>query len=203
MKSRRGWRRCRRTGRSPACATTARAASAWPCSWRTRATPMWRMSQGASMRGRASAIRGFPFTEPPYKAAPIERERRKDGTMKMLRLLPLAAALGLALSGPARAEGLLEMYEQARAYDATWQSAKAQYDANLYRAEQARAGLLPQAGITGGVTRSKIDTDSPVPAVVQDRYFGTQNATIAASQPLYRPANWATWKQALRGGDRG
>jgi outer membrane protein len=118
--------------------------------------------------------------------------------MMMLRLLPLAAAAGLALSGPARAESLLDMYAQARAYDATWQSAKAQYDANLYRAEQARAGLLPQAAITGGVNRSKVDTDSPVSALVQDRFFGTQNATIAASQPLYRPANWATWKQAVQ-----
>jgi outer membrane protein len=118
--------------------------------------------------------------------------------MKMLRLLPLAAAMGLALAGPARAESLLAMYEEARAYDATWQSAKAQYDANLYRAEQARAGLLPQAAINAGASRSKVDTDSSVPAVVQDRYFGTQNATLSASQPLYRPANWATWKQAVQ-----
>lgn len=114
--------------------------------------------------------------------------------MKKLRRLPLAAALGLALAGPAGAESLLEMYEAARAYDATWQSAKAQYDANLFRAEQARAGLLPQAAISAGASRSRIDVDVPP----TDRSFGTQNATLSASQPLYRPANLATWRQAQR-----
>ena len=116
--------------------------------------------------------------------------------MMMLRLLPLAAALGLAFAGPARAESLLEMYEDARAYDATWQSAKAQYDANLYRAEQARAGILPQASLTAGVSRSKVDANSP--PLPNDHYFGTQSTAVSASQPLYRPANLATWRQAQR-----
>lgn len=110
--------------------------------------------------------------------------------MKLMRLLPLAAALGLALAGGARAEGLLELYEAARAYDATWQAAKAQYDANLARAEQARAGILPQAGLSAGVTRSAFE---PTPG--RDNTFTTRNATLSASQPLYRPANWATYQQ--------
>jgi outer membrane protein len=114
--------------------------------------------------------------------------------MKMLRLLPLAAAIGLATGGPAHAESLLQMYEAARAYDATWQSAKAQYDANLYRAEQAKAGILPQAALTAGASRSTLDVDNPP----TDRAFGTQNATISASQPLYRPANLATYRQGRR-----
>lgn len=114
--------------------------------------------------------------------------------MKMLRLLPLVAALALAHAGPARAESLLELYEAARAYDATWQSAKAQYDANLFRAEQAKAGILPQAGISGGASRSMLDVDNPP----TDRSFGTQSATLNASQPLYRPANLATYRQGQR-----
>ena len=40
--------------------------------------------------------------------------------MKRKRLLPLAAAALLALAGTARAEGLLELYEAARAHDAAW-----------------------------------------------------------------------------------
>ncbi len=114
--------------------------------------------------------------------------------MMKLRLAPLAAAMALALAGTAHAESLLEMYEDARAYDATWQSAKAQYDANLYHAEQARAGLLPQAGLTAGVGRSKVDVNAP--PLPTDHSFGTQSATVSASQPLYRPANLATWRQA-------
>jgi outer membrane protein len=120
--------------------------------------------------------------------------------MNLWRLLPLTAALSLALAGTARAEGLLDLYEAARAYDASWQSAKAQYDANIYRAEQARAGILPQAALSAGVTRSLLDTNvtgAPVnPAV--DRAFSTQQATLSASQPLYRPANVATWRQGQR-----
>jgi outer membrane protein len=114
--------------------------------------------------------------------------------MNVLRLLPLTVAIGLALAGPARAESLLQMYEAARAYDATWQSAKSQYDANVARADQATAGLLPQAGLSAGVSRSTIDVNNPP----TDRAYGTQQATITASQPLYRPANLATYRQGRR-----
>jgi outer membrane protein len=115
--------------------------------------------------------------------------------MNRMRLLPVAAATLLALAGTAaRAEGLFELYEAARAYDATWQSARSQYDAALARSDQARAGILPQAGLSAGVTRSAFDNDNP-PA---DRNFTTQQATISASQPLYRPANVATWRQGQR-----
>ncbi len=114
--------------------------------------------------------------------------------MKGKRLLPLAAAMLLALAGTARAEGLLELYEAARAYDAAWQSARAQYDANIARGEQARAGILPQAGLSAGVTRSRFDNDNPA----VDRSFTTQQASVSASQPLYRPANVATYRQGQR-----
>jgi len=115
--------------------------------------------------------------------------------MKLSRLLPVSAALlAMWAALPARAENLLELYESARVYDATWQSAKAQYDANVFRAEQARAGVLPSANLAAGLTRSAFE--STVPAV--DRGIITQTATLSASQPLYRPANFATWEQAKR-----
>jgi len=113
--------------------------------------------------------------------------------MTIKRLLPLSAALALALAGPARAEGLLELYDAARAWDATWQSAKSQYDASVARAEQARAGILPTAGLSAGVTRTIIH---PTPGA--DRNFTTQQGTLSAAQPLYRPANVATWRQGQR-----
>ncbi|MBC7603107.1 MAG: TolC family outer membrane protein [Ramlibacter sp.] len=109
-----------------------------------------------------------------------------------LKLLPLALLAAFAL--PASAENLQQLYEMARAYAATWQSSKAQYDANLYRSEQARAGLLPIANATAGLSRSQFE--NTLPAI--DRQITTQNATISASQPLYRPANLATWEQARR-----
>ncbi|HEX2545276.1 MAG TPA: TolC family outer membrane protein [Ramlibacter sp.] len=116
-----------------------------------------------------------------------------------MRLLPLALASALAFGGTAQAEGLLELYEAARAYDATWQSARAQYESAVYRGEQARAGLLPQAGLSAGLTRSNLDNrvDS-TPGVRTERDFTTQQATLNASQPLYRPANVATYRQGQR-----
>ena len=119
--------------------------------------------------------------------------------MKSLRLsfgiLPLSAALAAAFAGPVHAESLLDLYESARAYDATWQSAKAQYDANLFKAEQAKAGILPSANLSAGVTRSNYDSVLPA---APERNFTSQTATISASQPLYRPERFATWQQGKR-----
>ncbi len=119
--------------------------------------------------------------------------------MKLMRptfpYLPLAIALAAAFAGPVRAENLLDLYESARAYDATWQSAKAQYDANLFRAEQAKAGILPTANLSAGVTRSNFDSDQP-PA--PERKFTSQSAAITASQPLYRPEKFAAYQQGKR-----
>jgi len=111
-------------------------------------------------------------------------------------LLPLALAVGLAYAAPAQAQSLLALYESARAYDATWQSAKSQYDANLARAEQARAGILPTASLTAGASRTHAEVLNPPPT--SDRDFSTRTATVVASQPLYRPANVATYEQGKR-----
>ncbi len=111
-----------------------------------------------------------------------------------LRFAPLALALGLAFAAPAGAQSLLALYESARAHDAAWQSAKAQYEANLYRAEQARAGILPQANLSANASRTQFENTNPV----VDRGFPTQGATVSASQPLYRPANFATYEQGKR-----
>ncbi|NML44872.1 TolC family outer membrane protein [Ramlibacter sp. G-1-2-2] len=111
--------------------------------------------------------------------------------MKLKRLLPLSAAIGLAFLGNAQAQSLVELYDAARAYDATWQSAKSQYDASIARADQAKSGILPQVSLSGGASRNAITVD-PVP----QREYGTQSVTLSASQPLYRPANFATWEQA-------
>ena len=114
--------------------------------------------------------------------------------MKLARLAPLSAALLLAWGAPARAESLLELYEMAKAYDATWQGARAQYDANLARAEQAKAGLWPTAGLQASATRTRFENDNPP----IERSYTTKSAALSASQPLYRPANVASAEQGDR-----
>jgi outer membrane protein len=114
--------------------------------------------------------------------------------LKKPALLPLALALGAVLAGLApsvQAQNLVELYRSARDYDAAYQSARSLYDANLYRAEQAKAGILPQAGLSMGVSRTNYENNNPV----VDRNFPQQSATLSASQPLYRPGNWATYEQ--------
>ncbi|MEJ7931932.1 TolC family outer membrane protein [Ramlibacter sp. AN1015] len=109
-----------------------------------------------------------------------------------VRLLPLA--FGSLLAGAAAAQSLPELYEAARAHDAVFQAARAQYDANVFRADQALAGLLPQVALQGGASRTGFGNANPA----VDRDFTTRSATISASQPLYRPANMATWEQSRR-----
>jgi outer membrane protein len=112
-------------------------------------------------------------------------------------MLPVSVAFALASLTPlAQAQSLVELYESARAFDATYQSAKLQYDANLARADQARAGILPTAGLSAGASR--VNLDSTTFAAGSGTSFNTRNATLSASQPLYRPGNWATYEQGLR-----
>jgi outer membrane protein len=109
----------------------------------------------------------------------------------------LSLALGAALCAPAQAQSLLQLVESARSYDTAWQSARAQLDAAARRADQARAGLLPSAALTGGLTRSNVELSKP-----KIENTGTaQTVGVNASQPLYRPANRITLEQGQRGVD--
>src|SRR5438105_8931017 len=110
------------------------------------------------------------------------------------RMLAVPVLLAAGFAAPAHAQSLLELYDSARSYDAAWQSAKALYDANLYRAEQAKAAILPTANLAAGVTRNHLD--NTVPKI--DLPYTTQSGTVSAAQPLFRPANLATYKQGKR-----
>ncbi|TFY96562.1 TolC family outer membrane protein [Ramlibacter rhizophilus] len=104
------------------------------------------------------------------------------------------ALLGTLAAGAAGAQSLPELYQLARSHDAAFQAARAQYDANVFRADQALAGLLPQLGLQGVLNRSDFGSNNPV----TDRSFGTRGLSLSAAQPLYRPANVATWEQSRR-----
>ena len=120
----------------------------------------------------------------------------KRHTSFKLRAVCAGVATAL-LSLGAQAQSLVELYDAARSFDAGYQSAKLQYDANLARADQARAGIYPTAGLTAGVSRTAFQNSNPV----TDRTLSTQSIGVSASQPLYRPANLATYQQAERQAD--
>ena len=77
-----------------------------------------------------------------------------------LKPLALAALLALGVSSGAQAQSLVELYDMARGFDTTVQSARAQYEANLAKADQAKAGLLPQAGLGAGVNWANVDSSA-------------------------------------------
>ncbi|MBC7917825.1 MAG: TolC family outer membrane protein [Rhodoferax sp.] len=110
-----------------------------------------------------------------------------------LRLLPLLMALGCGFTASAQAQSLVDLYNAARGYDASFQSARSQYDATLARADQAQALLMPTVGLQSSLTRT---TQEPEP--LSERSFNTQTNTLIASQPLYRPANLANYKQGKK-----
>jgi outer membrane protein len=112
-----------------------------------------------------------------------------------LRQLPLVMALSGAFALPAQAQSLVELYDTARSFDASYQSAKSLYEANLFKAEQAKAGLLPSAGLAMGINRTNISSGT---ARYDRGTYGNQSATLSASQPLYRPANRATAEQGKK-----
>ena len=97
----------------------------------------------------------------------------------------LGVLLALGATSAAQAQSLVDLYEAARGYDATFLSARSQVDATLARAEQAKAGLRPQAGLAAAANWSRRDSS----AAPLDASFNSQTATLSASQPLYRPAN--------------
>jgi len=95
---------------------------------------------------------------------------------------------------------LVDLYASARSYDATYQSAKSQFDATLAKRDQAKALILPKAGLALSYARTNYESKS-IPTSTVDREFGTQSATVTASQPLYRPADWASYEQGQKQAD--
>ncbi|PIY29620.1 MAG: channel protein TolC [Comamonadaceae bacterium CG_4_9_14_3_um_filter_60_33] len=114
--------------------------------------------------------------------------------MMNLRQLPLALAMTAAFVLPAQAQSLVELYDAARSFDASYQSARSLYEANLFKAEQAKAGLLPSVNLGLGANRINITSD----VAEFERTYGNQNATVSASHPLYRPANVAAAAQGKK-----
>ena len=108
--------------------------------------------------------------------------------------------LTLAIVGSVHAQSLTDLYAAARDYDAGFQSAKAQFEANVARVDQAKAGLMPTIAYTNSIAHG-LNTNKYAPnagGVPQARSFGTRQGVISISQPLYRPGNLLTYQQGQK-----
>ncbi|PUE42355.1 TolC family outer membrane protein [Limnohabitans sp. Bal53] len=111
-----------------------------------------------------------------------------------LRTLPLTLALMAAFAGTAQAQSLATLYEAAKSHDANFKSARAQHEATLAKAEQAKAFLRPTAGLGANLSETDLENQS----TNRDSQFGTRSVTFSASQPLYRPANQVSYEQGMK-----
>ena len=118
--------------------------------------------------------------------------------MALFRRSSISLLVGLALSSAAQAQSLIEIYDMAKAYDAAFQSAKSQYQATLAKADQGLANLLPTANLSSGATRSSLESTTNPATTTTDRSYTTQTAGVNLTQPLYRPANLANYRQSQK-----
>ena len=121
--------------------------------------------------------------------------------MKTLRRLPLFMAISASFALPAQAQSLVDLYESARGFDASYQSAKSQFNATQAKAEQAKSAILPTANFGFVKSRSSQEYTPGVATSTnpyRDYTFGTETSTLSASQPIYRPANLASYQQGTK-----
>jgi outer membrane protein len=117
----------------------------------------------------------------------------------MTRLLALLAAfVAVPAHLPAHAQDLLQVYRDAKGYDAVYASARYALQAGLEKLPQGRALILPSLNATAGDSTNHLGVHAygPNPAVQTARIFYNRNYQLVFSQPVYRPQNWAQFDQA-------
>ncbi len=132
---------------------------------------------------------------------------------RAISLSRLGAALALAylgMSASAQAQSLQELYDAARAYDATYLSARALADTAQYRLQQAEALGKPSVGLgaTGQYQTTSIppgestigidENNNPIPLPVDKLNTTTLTAGLNGKMAVYNRANSVTIEQARR-----
>ncbi len=114
------------------------------------------------------------------------------------RLMPaaLAAAAAMvlgALPGLASAQSLQELYDAARAFDATYLAARANADSAQYRVAQSDALARPSAALSANAAVTRADP----PKVAADT-SQSAGASINGRYPLFNRANGVTIEQSRK-----
>ncbi|MFI4929157.1 MAG: TolC family outer membrane protein [Burkholderiales bacterium] len=120
----------------------------------------------------------------------------------------VACVLAL-LPGWASAQSLRELYDAARAFDATYLAARSLAESAQYRAAQADALNRPNVGLAANASRTDVDVPPTVTGpnrtaipLTSGHFFNNRvDGTVSAIQPLYNRSNDATITQAQRGLD--
>jgi outer membrane protein len=109
-------------------------------------------------------------------------------------LVACIAAAALLASGGTAAQGLAELYEAARAFDASYLASRALAASAEHRVTQAEALLKPTASLTASATT--VRTDPPSVGAVGST---TAQGALSGRWPLLNAAGRTTIEQARRG----
>src|SRR5204863_7902356 len=105
----------------------------------------------------------------------------------------------VAASLDVTAEDLVQVYRDAQRYDAVYSGARYALEAGREKLPQVRSLLLPTLGLTGSVTRSRVDSESRDPATAPNLNFlrrpEVDGYTLTFSQPVFRLQNWYQFEQ--------
>lgn len=110
---------------------------------------------------------------------------------RLSRLRPFVLGLSLLWTMGAGAQSLVEVYEAARQYDATYLAARAQAESAEFRAAQAGALRLPTVGVGASSTRTESD-----PPQGPDLSGTAHQLALQARQPLFNRSNGVSIDQA-------
>jgi outer membrane protein len=135
------------------------------------------------------------------RASPSESCTPTLATLAMIRSAAFALA-ALAVAMPAQSADLLQVFRDARAFDAGYASARAALEAGREKLPQGRALILPAINATANTVQSDnhvlfrqpsggVPANNPV-----TRNFNTSAWTVTLSQPLYRKQNSIQYEQA-------
>ncbi len=118
----------------------------------------------------------------------------------------LVLALALACAPlAAAAENLIQVYLDARNYDAQYAAARHTLQAGLEKLPQGRALLLPTLNLSASVVQTYLDSEFKGPTTQPGgkRDFRTDGYTFTLTQPLYRPQNCAAVQPGRAAGEAG
>jgi outer membrane protein len=110
-----------------------------------------------------------------------------------LSLIALAAA---TLATPARADDLLQVYREARGYDAQFAAAQAALDAGRERLPQGLALLLPTVSANANTTWNDATIVRPGQGLRQSADWNAYSWGVQLTQPIFRWQNLVQYQQA-------
>src|SRR5688572_23596758 len=102
--------------------------------------------------------------------------------------LALITSLGFASTSYGLTD-LVDIYQQAAAHNATYQSALATYQAAKYGVPISRASLLPSVTLAANTTGNHVD-----PNAVTN--YNTHGYTLTLTQPIFNFGAWKAYTQA-------